>query len=479
MHCFNGTCASWLLLLSIQATQSVRRAGGGKRRSNASGLAYDKAVFMATHNSAEISELGIWQQLDIGCRFLEFDIWAKEFQKYGDYRLGHDGPDDSRLMKGRPSGHPYGNPNTALLGPWMRHIQRWRQHNLDHAPLVIMFDMKDDVSDDAKKYSDGGISRLQEQMQVYFGSSLYWAKWQRSHGWPEVSDIRGKVIVMLSGKSNARKRYYVDTGHNPAITVSSNGNVIEVHSSSDSKKLYYWTGKKDGSTVTWERHGQYDTGSQASVAIRNDNVVVEVHKSENKDEIYYKIGKLNSDMEMEWGPSHQYDSGINPTIKITSSGEVHEIHRSSKTGKRWTRHGVINVGSKKISWHTSARRNDQQTHPRTYSGGVEIQTPGGNLRYRTSGGWLDVSYKQLFFVERQPDCSGNSENSYPLSQGVFHGVKASCNSLPKKNGAMIRAWSYDSSHARTGKDTGNFPASDRPDGAFRSFVASLSNGIVY
>ena len=83
---------------------------------------YDRMRYWTTHNSYEGGPRGsVPAQLTENVRSVELDIWDNDFEKVGDYRLGHFKPGHAVALG---AGAPGDNPSTLLLRDWLRVIEQ-------------------------------------------------------------------------------------------------------------------------------------------------------------------------------------------------------------------------------------------------------------------------------------------------------------------------------------------------------------------
>jgi len=419
-----------------------------------------ESVFLATHNSysgnVDGAKNSIPYQLDHGVRFVELDVHDNDYAANHDYSIGHSSPGD--LVD------HVGNPASNLLHDWLAMIAGWSTAHPTHAPLVVMLDLKDDLTDNAD-FAAGDLTALNEELQTAFGSSLLHPA--DYVGSPSVDSLRGRVLPLLSGDAGTRTEYKRDVGYHPAVAVNSRGQIVEVHDSG-SGGLWYWTGTyaADG-TVTWLRHGKFDSGTTPAVALNDAGQIVEVHQSQTTSALWYHVGQLGSDGEITWQASHQYDSGVTPTVAFTGPTTLVEIHKSQSNSQNWTWNGTLSGAT--VSWSgnaktgnallnkssaTSAGRNI--TVYNASDGPTEAQT----LRYHTSsfsGG--RIRYQQTAFDEYQNGDSGQ------LQQGaLFYAAPATDSSFiisARQTGHVVRGWDFDSANLAT-TPLANYPASNTP-----------------
>jgi hypothetical protein len=421
---------------------------------------FTSAVYEATHNSYSGNVAGaknsLTYQLDHGVRYLELDIHDNGYTSQSDYSIGHDEP-------GHQVDHSGGNPASNRLRDWLDEIASWSAANPEHAPLVVMLDVKDDLTDNAS-YAEGNMAALNDELAAAFGTQLLRAEDYRTGS--SVDALRGRVLPVLSGAAGTRAAYARDVGVNPAVAMDSRGNVVEVHDSG-SGTLWYWTGRYDGGRVTWLRHGRYDTGVTPAVTMDDNGNVVEVHKSKDHDTVWYRVGRLQTSGEISWSASHQYDNGVLPTVRFTdpAGGKLREIHRSAANNQNWAWNGALNAAAGTVSWSDNAKTSDAR-YDKTTSGGMRVytgadgSTPAQTLRYDTTtvtGG--RIRYQQAAFVEYQDG------DSAELRQGaLFWAAPASDKAFmvaARQQGALVRGWDFDSADLAT-TPLANYPATNNP-----------------
>jgi len=418
------------------------------------------SVFLATHNSysgnVDGAKNSIPYQLDHGVRFVELDVHDNDYAANHDYSIGHSSPGD--LVD-----HA-GNPASNLLRDWLAMIAGWSTAHPTHAPLVVMLDLKDDLTDNAD-FAAGNLTALNQELQTAFGSSLL--RPADYVGSPSVDSLRGRVLPLLSGDAGTRTEYKRDVGYHPAVAINSRGQIVEVHDSG-SGTLWYWTGVlgSDG-TVTWLRHGKFDTGTTPAVALNDAGQIVEVHESEVTSALWYHVGQLGSDGEITWQASHQYDSGVTPTVAFTGPNTLVEIHKSQSNSQNWTWNGTLSGAT--VSWSGNAKTGNALLNKSSAGAagrGVTVYnasdgpTEAQTLRYNTSsfsGG--RIRYQQTAFDEYQ------SGDSAQLQQGaLFYAAPATDSSFiisARQTGHVVRGWDFDSANLAT-TPLANYPASNTP-----------------
>src|SRR5262245_52773003 len=127
--------------------------------------AFTDAVFAATHNSysgdVDGAKKSIGYQLDHGVRFIEFDIHDNGYAENHDYSIGHSSPGD--LVD-----HSGGNPASNLLHDWLTTVSTWSGAHPTAAPIVVMLDLKDDLTDN-QSYAAGNLAALNQELRTAFG----------------------------------------------------------------------------------------------------------------------------------------------------------------------------------------------------------------------------------------------------------------------------------------------------------------------
>src|SRR5262249_43159186 len=126
-------------------------------------------VYRATHNSYSGDVDGakgpILTQLDGGVRFIELDVHDNGYDSLHDYQIGHGAPGD--LVD-----HSGGNPASNGLRDWLAPIADWSARNASHAGLVVMLDLKDDLTDNTS-YAAGNLGALDVELVSAFGAQLF------------------------------------------------------------------------------------------------------------------------------------------------------------------------------------------------------------------------------------------------------------------------------------------------------------------
>jgi len=412
-------------------------------------VAFDDAIFGATHNSySGGARRSIEAQLDQGIRLLEFDVHDDDYQNRGDFRIGHERPGDE------VDHNPPNPPDDALTG-WLLTVAEWSLENEGHSPITVVLDMKDNVANN-HRFSEGNLAALNNKIAATMDRQLLAALTvpPRGGGWPSVGELRGRILVVISGDEASRRGYRDDEGFRPAVALNTLGHVVEVHDDGDDT-LWYWHGRYASATdtVVWLNHGRYDTGIDPAVAVDQNGVVVEVHKHQGRSRLYYRVGRISEDGRgVDWNSSHDYDDGILPTIQFIGPSRVREIHQSQNNRQRWYREGVINVVEGTIDWQAHGRTDDampDKTQAQASINGrirrVEVRRRDADnrLRYRTDDGPdAPIQYPQLAFVEGQQgdDWIGDDIRFFAAESG---GEGDEFLREWMNRGGVARQWHYD------------------------------------
>ena len=387
-------------------------SGGGSGSSGSAGAApgapLAEATLAATHNSYSGGERGsILAQLDLGVRFVEFDVHDNDFATSG-YRIGHDAAGDEVELGGD-------NPNELGLGAWLAVVDTWSVAHPTHAPIVVALDLKDSLEDNPSA-ADGNPGALNELLTQSFGSRLFPAS-DAGAGIGGIDALRGRILGVLSGHEGTRIAYRRDRGQNAAVAVNAQGSVVEVHDSGDGA-LWYWTGTLSGSSITWRRHARYDTGQNPAVALDDGGSVVEVHEDPDSldDQLWYRVGKLTAEGDIAWAtssgqPFPNADEGVSPSVRFVGANSVREIHESASTGEHWYWNGALDAAALTITWTRDSGDGGQTSDPlwdAAKDGTVQVLAgaDGGfgsdTLLARVGSGAPErIRYQQLLFVESQ------------------------------------------------------------------------------
>jgi hypothetical protein len=449
--------------LAVSALTAAALLTGGTAAGTAS-PPFTGAVFRATHNSysgdVDGAKGSLARQLDHGVRFVELDVHDNGYGTAHDYAVGHGSPGD--LVD-----HSGGNPASDHLRDWLATVDSWSAAHPAAAPIVVMLDLKDDLTDNAS-FAAGDLTALGEELESVFGARLLRAQ-DYPAGQPSVDALRGRVLPLLSGHAGSRAGYRRDVGYHPAVALNGRGQVVAVHDSG-AGALWYWTGTSgaDG-RITWLRHGKYDTGQTPAVALDDDGDLVEVHQSPTASTLWSRVGKLGADGEITWQAGRQYDNGVLPSVAFTDPAgtRLREVHRSQSGSQNWTWTGALSGTT--VSWTGNAKTSDARfpTATATVGGrrvtvwtGADGPTPAQTLRADTDHVPGErIRTRQVAFAEYQKG------DSAELQQGaLFYGAPSTEPAFltsARQSGKPVRGWDFDSAGQAT-TPLANYPATNHP-----------------
>ena len=401
----------------------------------------------------------------MGVRLLELDIHDNDFENVGDYRIGHDSPSDEVILGG-------GNPLSSALTAWLVAVREWSEDNSGHAPITIVIDLKDDLTDN-QSFDAGNLGALNAMISAGIGERLFpaFSVGNRGAEWPALRALDDRILVILSGHEGTRRGYGRDQGHRPGVAQASDGAVVEVHDNGRGD-LWYWTGQIDSAheTVRWNGHGRYDSGTDPDIALTSSGLVVEVHQSENARTLWYRVGQLRADGQaIEFGDSHRYDDGQAPRIRFTGAQTVEEIHLDRSGDRRIYRRGRVDEERREIMWIESGATDEAlpeknlsfvEHRGRLFRTSVRQRPADQTLRFSVNGGQeKPIRYQALAFIEgREGDGNWLDSSIHFFSAEESAGRNAFVDQWLNRGG-MVRRWGFND--ARPGIQA-NFPATDFP-----------------
>ncbi|MEW9503394.1 hypothetical protein [Jeotgalibacillus marinus] len=147
----------------------------------------------------------------------------------------------------------------------------------------------------------------------------------------------------LDGKMYWTDPKEYDNGANPSIATLPNGDVIEVHSNHNNggdttKHLYYNLGKYENGSINWYSIGnKYDRGLLPKITVTSDGDIVEVHSSGNaraSGKLFYNYGSIiniDSDkVDISWGTiGEEYGAGYEASVSASADGLVLKTRKSN------------------------------------------------------------------------------------------------------------------------------------------------------
>eukprot|EP01091_Cochliopodium_minus_P012585 TRINITY_DN3839_c0_g1_i1.p1 TRINITY_DN3839_c0_g1~~TRINITY_DN3839_c0_g1_i1.p1 ORF type:complete len:681 (+),score=185.88 TRINITY_DN3839_c0_g1_i1:123-2165(+) len=162
-------------------------------------------IYKASHNSCLVDinaqMPALKHQLEFGIQLIELDFFKTSFN----YILGHKVPGDF-VCKSEV------NPNTFQLTEWLNQVYEWSSKTRPlHFPLFVLLDTKNSIVDDVLDDEDCKYEfSLNEILDSTFKDRMFTPHLlKEKHGgeWPKTSELRGKIIFILSGDLNSRISY--------------------------------------------------------------------------------------------------------------------------------------------------------------------------------------------------------------------------------------------------------------------------------
>lgn len=423
-----------------------------------SDISYSKATFKATHNSysgplPNFDRGSIPQQLDAGVRFIEFDVNCVDYLQVRDYQVGHEKP-------GLEVHHADGNPSTLVMEDWLGVIATWSDAHPDHVPITVGLDLKNNLAK-IETMLEGNLAALNRHVRNALGDKLFTPIELGDGDWPSVNELRGRIIVVMSGDTKSRVAYLKDHGEDPAVDMNSHGHILEVHKSQANAGMWFWTGRyRDDDTVVWEGHGDLEKGLAPAVCINDDNLVVVVSQSHRRNMLYYQVGRLNDDGHLEISKEYKLHGGTDASVRFVepNSLDISLIYRAG--GQNYECIGTFDPDTPTVRWGAPGQT-DKALHDKTTAqlGGRQVSVTSDQtlLRYETGGHQGQIGYEQLLFVEYQ---RGNDD---VLADTWFYACSKNYLSWGQEKcaaGKLVRIWGFGKDHATLPKVS--FPATDWP-----------------
>jgi len=438
--------------------------------------AYERMRYWTTHNSYEGGPRGsIPAQLSRNVRSVELDVWDNDFERFGDYRLGHFKPGHAVALG---TGAADENPRTLLLRDWLKTIAAWHQAN-DHAVLTVVLDLKSDLTDNE---GAGDLEDLNARVEEAFGDSLFTRDdFDVTGAWPDTAELRNRVICVLSGNSNNRASYRFCTGERPALAMQDDGAVVVAYRS-NAGDMRYWSGKArlprgDGSgRIDWIHKGTYawspHTVSEPCVAAMGDGWFVSVYRigpapgKSSPSNLHCTIGELGDGGRVFWRDSHEVGPGVLPSLEVLGANKLRVVYTTPSGKTLRAREGTLDRKKGRVDWGDPVA-SDGPAFARDAS-----TWKGHEIRVRTNSAGLvlcafdgvqrAIGYRQLLFVELQSD-----EDRTELLDPVFYGASASNRDAiarARALGLVARAWWFKQNDRALppGPEQENFAATDFP-----------------
>lgn len=446
---------------------------------------YDQTRYWTTHNSYEGGARdSIPAQLDRKVRCIELDVWDNDYDKVGDFRVGHFKPGHAVALGTVAPG----NPNTLLLREWLLTIADWSANN-DHAVITLVLDLKSDLTDNAL---GGDLEDLNAELEDAFGDRLFTRDDHDAAGvWPDTAALRNRVVCVLSGNASNRSSYRYSFGTQPALAANTRGDVVLAYRS-EAGDMRCWTGKArlaNGARpggVVWRHKSTYAwnnlyTVSEPALAITDDAFVVSVHRvgpapgSVSPALLECVVGAPEAGGRVSWYDADGLGSGRSPSLEVLSANRLRLVYETANGKGRRAREGTLDRKKGSVAWSPAASTGDALLVRDTAVWKGHTLQAAANARRTVlvgfDGAQRAVGYRQLAFVELQSE-----EADGDLLDPLFYGASAAnaaAIARARARGQVARAWWFKKGDATTPPKPENFAATDHPFEAFyAAYVAA-------
>ncbi len=428
---------------------------------------YDLARFRASHNSYSGHDRGsLVKQLNANVRCLEFDFHDNGFETFHDYRIGH-------LKVGAEVDHTPPNPPDSLLRSWLGVVASWSSANPSHTPVTIVFDAKDDLTDN----TEGDLEDFNHSLESAFGRRLFTrGEFDRLGRWPSIEHLRGRIVCVLSGNGATRAAYRWAFGTTPALGANAHGDIVLAYRST-AGELNCWTGRADeaAGAIAWRRKStlvRLDIDvAEPVLAINDDGWVVAVCRFGPRPGVHgflleSKLGRLRGDGRITWHKTQIVSAGISPSLQLDGD-DIVLIHGVEGGAGRWLVRGTIDRRTRKITWQKS-KKTQRPLFSRAVAGWASHavraspDNPGAIGCTLDGATWRPVRFRQVAFVERQ-----KGEDPRLFRDARFFAAGAANQAeiaQAREQGLVARAWGF-TKHDKAdppGSPPENFPATDTP-----------------
>ena len=376
-----------------------------------------------------------------------------------------------------------GNPNTFLLRDWLGTIDAWSDAHPGHAPIAVVLDAKDDLTDN----EDGGdLEDLNQTLEGTFGPKLF----TRDDSRCPARAGRGSTASRIGSCASSRGRAALGppiAGRLARLRPwrSTKSGTIVLAYRSTAGDLNCWTGTLNGAppSVTWRRKVTYGLGdlglSQPAVALNDDGWLVAVDRFKpagfQGPLLESRLGRIQEDQRIQWFASEVFAQGSAPSLQIDGD-EIREIHTMWDGERRQQVLGSINRQRRKIEWR-SPRPTQAESFPRNVADwqGARIRcgvASGGVIGWGAGSRALEpVRFRQVLFVEEQ-----KGDDPDAIRDALFYAADAKDQAAVasgRNRGLVGRAWGFEETD-QTQPPTPpqeNMPATDSPQAPwFRRYM---------
>jgi hypothetical protein len=427
---------------------------------------YDAIRARASHNSYSGGARGsLIDQLNANVRCIEFDFHDNDFEIIKDFRIGH-------LKPGAEVDHTPPNPPDDKLDSWLAIVNAWSIANPGHEPITIVLDAKDDLTD-----SNGAdLEELNRRLEAMFGPRLY-TRADYDGTWPNLDDMRDKVLCVLSGNGGSRAAYRWSMGSTPSVSANASGDVVVAYRSTTGE-INCWAGRatEGESAVSWLRKHTLAVSdidlAEPAIKINDDGWAVAVYRfgprpgpQKHGLMLASRLGHLK-DGRINWGKVQVLGDGMTPSLKIDGD-DVELIYKNADGGGRRLITGVMDRTKRSMTWK-KPKDTQRALFPRdvspwnTHTIRVEPDALGAIGCAIDGGTSVPVRFRQIVFVERQ-----SGEDPKIFRDAPFFGAGAANRhdlEEARKAGLVCRAWGFAELNkpAMPAEDLENFPATDTP-----------------
>lgn len=143
----------------------------------------------------EYEHLPLDQQLDLGMRVLEIDLFYQSAS--GAFPVGHVQQIDM-------------NSHCADLLDCLAQVKHWSRAHPQHVPIWLMFNLKDQVIDglpEPEPFTAQALKQLDEVFTAELAEQLIWPDSIVERRWPTLDDARGKILLLLDEGGTKRDWY--------------------------------------------------------------------------------------------------------------------------------------------------------------------------------------------------------------------------------------------------------------------------------
>ena len=412
---------------------------------------FNEAMIAATHNSySGGTRRTIQEQLEAGVRFVELDVHSDDYLASG-YQIGHDAPGDE-VEQGE------GNPSTIAIADWLAMLWDWHSANPNHVPLTVGLDIKDDIYA-SPTVADGNLAALNQLVEQTFGDALL-TEAEVADGWPLVDELRGRILVVLSGSTSTRLGYRRTIGANPAVA-DDGGRVLVAHEGDGD--VVVWSGSRE----EFLRYERIPGVQDPAIDVIGDDVLLVAVAG---GALQWRHGTLNAEHSISWsGPLEPFpdaSTASNPSVRFQGSRDVVRQTHEDPNGAPVTWEGQWDAGSGAYVWAAVVPAEDRfdettstgaavaQTQTEAYADVLTITLDGATRRVRPA---------QRMFSESQ--FSGpvefESDGVMMFAANQIGGDFVAWAETKRAAGGVVRLWKFNLPNILP-EPPPNYPATDQP-----------------